>query len=223
MVQYADGSVGTGIQMRLCQELCRTSWVAEDGSFAFAQLPPGAHSFEAVVMGKQEAYATPLSPITLELDEVRSLDEILIVPEFVTLEEFSSASSLIGDGGLTVDVDPEGFAVNAAKSPSSSVYLATVAVDPNTSGLPIEGLEGTPVAMWYLGNFDSHADPVWPFSVNNPDLNLTEGTQLNIYGADYGNKEWKPSGTATVDAEGVIHTDTDSGISLLTTLILVQP
>ena len=174
-------------------------------------------------MGKQEDYATPLSSITLELDEVALADE-LIVPEFVTFEEFSSPSSLVGDGGLTVDVDPDGFAVNAAKSPSSSMV-------PGHSGWWIRPLPVFRLRVWKV-----HLSPCGTWATSTlmqipyghsawtiPILILAEGTQLNIYCADYGNKEWKASGTATVDADGVIHTDADSGVSLLTTLLLVQP
>ena len=77
--------------------------------------------------------------------------------------------------------------------------------------------------MWYLGNFDSYADPAWSFSVDNLELGLSEGEQVEIYLADYEHQEWKSGGTATVDADGVLHTDADSGISILTTLVLVQP
>ena len=97
--------------------------------------------------------------------------------------------------------------------------MASVGVDPAESGLPVEGIEGTIVGQWYLGNFDSHVDPAWPFFVRS-NLGQEDGTVLRIYAASYAGATWLEGGTATVSGD-VIESDEDSGIPLLSTLILV--
>ena len=83
----------------------------------------------------------------------------------------------------------------------------------------MEGIEGTVVAAWYMGNFDSHLEPAWSFVVGS-DYGLTEGTSLRIYTADYAAAGWHEDGTATV-TNGQIVSDEGSGMAYLSHLILV--
>jgi hypothetical protein len=79
------------------------------------------------------------------------------------------------------------------------------------------------VAMWYLGQFDVHVTNPWPFTATN-DYGLEPGTQLDILVMDYGNQAWAIGGTATVSKDGkTIVSDAESGIPVLSTLLLVDP
>jgi hypothetical protein len=151
-------------------------------------------------------------------DEVRALSEDIVVPAFSAWYALDSAGTRTV-GRLTVATDPDGFSP-AETSPSTDAYFAGVEVNPATSGLPMDGITGAVVAMYYLGNFESHVEPAWAFSVSGL-TDLPEGTVLRILVADYDNLQWADAGTATVDASGTATSDAASGISILSTLLLV--
>ena len=85
------------------------------------------------------------------------------------------------------------------------------------SGLPLGDVAGEVMAMWYLGPANGKTDS-WPFSVAG--LGLTEGDQLRVYNASYGDFEWVDLGVLTADAEGNI--TSTAGLKHLSTLILVK-
>ena len=84
-----------------------------------------------------------------------------------------------------------------------------------------DGITGTVLAMWYLGNYDGHISPAWAFTLTDT-LGLTEGQSVEVYAANYEEATWTPAGTATVNG-GVLVSSEGGGIPLLTTLIFVAP
>ena len=69
-------------------------------------------------------------------------------------------------------------------------------------------------------SFGAEISPKWSFQVRNSDL--PAGTSLNILNSSYYDGKWLNAGTATVGEDGVIRADDDSGISTLSTLILIK-
>ena len=76
------------------------------------------------------------------------------------------------------------------------------------------------VGMWYLGPYDGVISPLWDFEVH--DTGLAVGTTLKILNGSYQDRKWLDGGTATVGEDGVLRTDLDSGISIMSTLVLVE-
>ncbi|MDP6933536.1 MAG: hypothetical protein QGG40_11500, partial [Myxococcota bacterium] len=121
------------------------------------------------------------------------------------------------DGGLAVTADPEGVS-RGTYSPSEEPFIASVWVDPQESGVPLEGIDGTVVGVWYLGNYDLQLDPSWPLGGT---LDLDEGTELQVWTASNSDKAWIDEGVLTVGADGSLAQTGGEGISQLTTLLLV--
>ena len=71
--------------------------------------------------------------------------------------------------------------------------------------------------IWYLGPFDAEVE--WSFEIN--DLELEDGTELQLYNGSYGNLEWTDLGTVTVQ-NGTIQSNPDKPLGVLTSLVLVQ-
>jgi hypothetical protein len=123
-------------------------------------------------------------------------------------------------GNLIIDADPDGYTPPLG-STDEEMRLSGVSMDPATAGLPLASTQGQVFAMWYLGTWNTSVDPVWSFHTNE-DSGLEPGTQLTILTADYLGLQWRNEGTATVMVDGTIASDDGSGISMLSTLVLVQ-
>ena len=99
-------------------------------------------------------------------------------------------------------------------------FVAAVPVDFSESGLPIEGIDTDKIfAMWYMGSFDAVISPAWSFEVQGTGLEV--GTTVQILNASYSEQKWSDVGSATVDSDGVLRSDQNSGIANLTTVILL--
>ena len=215
---WEDGSGASGVQARLCFNSCRAVTTEPDGSYSFDDADAVMQDFQAVKLGDLD-YSTPNGPVMVNENEVRTLDDITI-PEWGAKQTLTSAADVAGDHGLTISADPSGMSMGGY-SQTSDTFVATAWVDPSASGLPFDGITGEVIGMWYLGNFDFVVDPAWSFQVDS-DLGLNVGDSVQVLLADTTEHEWRDAGTATVDSDGVLKSDTGGGISLLTTLLLVK-
>jgi hypothetical protein len=93
-------------------------------------------------------------------------------------------------------------------------------MDPAEAGISRDALPGEPLAMWYLGNFDTTVAPAWPFRLAD-DLGLEVGATLQVWSTSNEDKTWIQTGTATVTSEGKIESDVGGGITKLTTLAFI--
>ena len=84
-----------------------------------------------------------------------------------------------------------------------------------------DSIDGDVVAMWYVGPFNGTFDPYASFSVTS-DFGLAAGTQVSLLAASSLEAEWVDAGTATVQDNGTIANDADSGMPWTTTLVMVQ-
>jgi len=217
-VQFADGSPAAGLQVRLCYYSCKTYDSDASGGFEYIDVEGGVtHTLQAVQLGDLD-WAIPNALVTLEPDADRTLETAFTIVEYTTKESLSGQASVVGDG-ITIDADEAGYVTGIYSPDPTSTWVATAEIDPGLAGLPDDGMPGTPVAMWYLGNFDAEIDPPWGFTTSSS-YGLEAGTKVDVYTLDNLGKQWLSGGSATV-GEGGITTDDGSGLPRLTTLILV--
>jgi hypothetical protein len=210
-----DGQPLEGVQLRVCMDSCVTAGTDSDGGFAFSTLDVGTHTIQAVSFSDEQD-STPHAILTLTVDEARVLED-WVLPRFSTWETLTTSASVTLDGGLVVDADPSGLSVGPY-SPSSEPIIASVRLDPDSCGLPLDELELSPSAVWYFGNYDLQISPAWPLSGTEA-LGLSPG----IYGmwtADNETKAWRSEGSMQVNADGSVLL-LEGGLTQLTTLVLL--
>jgi hypothetical protein len=217
-VQFADGSPAAGLQVRLCYYSCKTYDSDASGGFEYIDVEGGVtHTLQAVQLGNTD-WAIPNALVSLDADADRTLETAFTIVEYTTKEVLSGQATIAGDG-ISIDADEAGYLAGIYSPDPDNTWVATAEIDPGLAGLPSDGMPGTPVAMWYLGNFDAEIDPPWGFTTASA-YGLESGTKVDIYTLDNIGKQWLSGGSATV-GEGGITTDDGSGVPRLTTLILV--
>ena len=217
-IRYPDGTLGCrdNTRVHMCSGAGCSFALWGDSGFCYPEgsLEPGVYSFKVVPFGF-EGHATPLSVITIR-DEDKVLSKEVNVPEFTHQTDLMDGKFNAGNG-MEIDIVAE----NYTPSLPNEEFVAAVSVDFSESGLPVEGIEHDRIfAMWYLGSFDASISPKWGFEVK--DTGLEVGTTLQILNASYYDQKWEIVGSATVDDDGVLRTDDDSGIANLTTVILLS-
>ena len=218
IVVWADGSAAEGLQMRLCHSSCYVASSDADGVYEFPGVEASAYTLQAVVTG-DETYGTPTTPITLEADTTRELGA-WVVPQFTTSETITGASEVELEGGLTVTADPDAVS-RGTYSVSDEASVWSVRVEPDEAGILLEGIEGTVVGLWYLGNYDLQLEPAWSLG-GVLELGLDAGTELQVWTASNADKGWSDNGVVTVGENGTLTQSEGVGLSQLTTLLLVQ-
>jgi hypothetical protein len=203
--------------MRLCHYTCKTQNTAADGTYTFTEAEAFNHTLAAVILGNEDV-AVPHAIVELSDMEVLDLTAPMVLPGWDTKDDLAAARTISG-GDLSIDADPDAMSFGAY-SPSFEPYVAIKRMDPAAVGLPWDTLPGAPVALWYLGTFDVTVSPAWPFTVND-DLGLPVGTTLQIWSTSNEDKVWIQTGTATVQEGGLIRSDDGSGLTKLTTMVLV--
>jgi hypothetical protein len=215
---WADGSPAEGIQMRLCYDLCITATTDASGAWSFTEAANVDHTLQAVVLG-DTSYAIPHSIVMLRDDENRALEGSYRLPQFQSKQDLpaSGGTTVTGDG-ITIEGLQSSMTAGYYTPDYEEWYVSTVEVDPATSGLSWDGLEGTPFAMWYLGNFDITVEPGFPFQTDKT-YDLPVGTVVQVWSTSSEDKGWVSGGTALVTEDGIV-SDSGGGIRKLTTLAL---
>ena len=209
-----EGAALSGLQMRLCMDSCVTAGTEDDGSFSFSRIDVGTHTLQAVSFS-DPLHSTPHALITVQDGDERVLAD-WVLPPFLSWEALESSSNVELDGGLTLAADPTGLSTGPY-SASSDAFIAAVRVIPATSGLPLDELNCSPSALWYLGNYDLQIDPAWPLNETViPDL---PSGIYTLKTADNDTQSWREEGTISVDSKGNALL-LSGGISQLTTLAL---
>lgn len=220
IVAWEDGSpiVEGAVQVRLCRATCRGTVTDDRGRFVFEELSAGTYTIHAGVADDPDT-ATSNGVVVVEAGQERILDRPMMLNAFAESIELDKAGA-IELAGLTIDADPTTMRPGYY-SPSTHKTVSAVKVHPFAGGVPTDGLDGSAVVLWELGNFDTQLTKPWPFEVNNS-WALAEGQVLTIRWVDNEEHAWAHGGTAVVQ-DGVIRSTEGSGIGALTTLILVLP
>ena len=218
VIEYPDGSVGDGSNTRIhmCNNGCTmASWGEHGFCYPEGTLSPGIYSFKVVPFG-HEGHATPLGFVTIDEEDV-VLEQPVIVPEFEFSADITDGVFDAGNG-LEIDVVADGF---TPYMEGEEPVISAVHVDPKEVGLPINGLNPDDiVGMWYLGSFQAEIYPSWSFQVKNIDLPV--GTTVKILNSSYSDRKWLDVGSATVGEDGVLYSDANSGIEILSSILLLK-
>ena len=74
------------------------------------------------------------------------------------------------------------------------------------------------LGAWYIGPFETHLSPATTITFSNP--NITAGTTYTVYNGDYENQSWLQTAEVTAEEDGVLNID--SGLEILSTLLIMQ-
>jgi hypothetical protein len=214
-----SGAPLTSADIKLCTQLqCKTTEPDESGAFAFPDIEGATFAFE--VKGHAANSATIMTFIELEMEEVLTFDTPMMVPTFISSDDLGSTDTIEVDGGLKINVTPD---YNLPFGTEVEEKLKGVKMDPTTAGLPLDDVSGEMVGLWYLGTWDIGADPAWTFTIDSGSLDGVEaGDTLKVMSGDYFGVSWVDEGTATVGEDGSVTADAGTGISFLSTLVLIK-
>lgn len=221
-LEFVDGTeVSTSsVRVQMCLGSCFIG-VLDGNTFTFPALTAGTYAFDIVPLAGdgERAYATPIDFIEITTDvETHSLEQTVQVNAFATVTDPVTSGNIVADGNLTIQADESGFTPRDGYE--DYTFVASVQVDPATSGLPLDSLPEDIVGLWQLGAFEAHISPSWPFTIENS--SIAPGTQLRVFNASYEEIMWKEVGTATVDDNGNIVSDDGTGIEILSALVITQ-
>lgn len=203
--------------IKLCTLVqCKTAVSNSEGSFEFVNIE-GAY-FALEIKGTAENSAVTLTFIDLAMEESRTIDTPIVIPTYQTTDDLGSTASIAVHGGLTISADPN---YTLPLGAAGKDYLTGVKMDPATAGLPIEDLEGEVVGLWYLGTYNTNVDPGWSFSIDSLE-GVAAGDSLRVVTGDYSGNTWIEEGTATVNEGGSVTSDAGTGLSFLSTLLLIK-
>jgi hypothetical protein len=212
-----SGAPLTSADIKLCTQLqCKTTEPDESGAFAFPEIEGATFAFE--VKGHAANSATIMTFIELDMEEVLTIDTPVMVPTFISSGDLGSTNTIVVDGGLNINVTPDYTLPFGAEVEEK---LKGVKMDPATAGLPLDDVSGEMVGLWYLGTWDTGADPAWTFTIDSLD-GVEAGDTLKVMSGDYFGVSWVDEGTATVGEDGTVTADAGTGISFLSTLVLIK-
>lgn len=220
-VIFEDGSSGKGqTRVQMCNiETCFVASWGEDGNFCFPEgvLNSGYnYAFDVVpLIGEENEYATPLSIISIsEENTLIQLEAPVLVPKFqnngaISSETFDAGNGLtltIGEGEIDGDM------------------IFSASLEPSEANLPLAQFQDRNIiGLWYFGPFEEVTTAPWGFQLSNSATSSLElGSTVELYNASYEDRDWLYAGTATVGEGGVLLTDENSGLQILSTLVLVQ-
>lgn len=210
------------VVVTMCREVCTAERTDEQGAFVH-DVAPGTWAMEITIEpGKADTtWATPLAPVTLIEDETVALDAPVVVPRLGARVGLDAPGWFDLGDGLSIEADPAGWEAPAI-DPDADPWLAAVGLDPTSAGLPLEGLEGEPLALWYVAPTNSHPATPWALRVDN-DFDLAPGETVQLWVSDYGTQSWKAEGVLTVVEDGsVLASAEGEGLSVLGSVVLMR-
>ena len=215
VVVDASGAPWSDFVVTACREVCKLARTDASGAFVLTTPEGGWWSLELIAdpADPRSGFATPLAPVDLTLDDTKTLSDPLVVPVLADVVELSTAGPVVLDG-QELTADPAEWEAPAV-TPSASPWLGAVAVDPATVGLPLEGLDAMPAAMWFVAPTGTHPSAPWPVR-----LPVPEGWSAGageVFVADYDQQAWISAGTVT-EADGWL---SGASLSTLGTVVLI--
>lgn len=206
----------------MCREVCKAERTDGDGAFAHA-VSPGTWSMEVTIEpgNTDSTWSTPLAPVSIVLDETRSLEAPLVVPQLGPRVALAGAGRVDLGDGLALLADPAGWEAPVL-DPDADPWVAAVGLDPATAGLPMEGLEGEPLGLWYVAPTDSHLATPWRLEITNT-WGLLPGAEATVWVSDYSSQSWVSAGAVRVSEDGgSLVSDEDAGLPVLGSVVLLR-
>ena len=210
---WADATVN------LCREICRLDRTDRTGAFAI-EAEAGTWALEVVVTPADPAsgWSTPLAPVDIVTDVDRVLPDPITVYRLDPIQTLDAAGAYTLTEGFTIVADPTQWEAPLV-TPGADPWLGAVGFDFDTSGLPLDGLDGLVLAAWSVAPTHSHPTDPWPIQVANP--GLVESAAAEVWVSDYATQSWVRAGTVAPDATG--NTLVGAALSTLGTVLLLQP
>ena len=204
------------VRVQFCRGVaCITPECVMDGTFMFGGLDAGPGSFEIVPLG-DDTRATPFVPVDLATDEDLTIDvTVPLLGAPVTIP--SVAAPLEVAPGLFITLAEGDIEAPSPLDPAPTTLAGVNATD---VALPVVGVEGTLVAMYYLAPFDYPAADGASVTVafDNTTWAYADG-DVELWVSDYFTASWEKVGDLTVDGDQLVTTGTLPRIS---TIIVVE-
>lgn len=218
VLKDVDGApITAGLRLQYCRgENCMTPDDFAAGSYAFRGVESGPGSFETVTIGGSIRYANAFAPITVTEGQERELDAVVPV-----------LGAEVAIPAAEADLEPApGLFLTLAEdqldrpSAFADVPTAIAGVDATAWHLPVEGVEGEVLAMYYLWPFDA------PTTLGFIPVKLTDRWSLNsgeaeLWAGDYHTSEWIKVGDLD-DNSDVLTPAGGGGLARLTTVLVVR-
>ncbi|MEQ1502855.1 MAG: hypothetical protein ABMB14_11525 [Myxococcota bacterium] len=218
-VLAADGGPFAGAPIRFCRNgFCKNGESDAAGAFAFTEVPSEWHALEAVSLDPIEVggLATAFVPLSFADDEHRAVELTMLPftsggPVAIAPSEQSVGEGLWITAGRDDLVPPLFF--------DDATAVAGVQLPPS-AWVPVDGIAGTVLAMWYVGPFDYKAADAAgiPVRIANT-FGLADGDTVEVYVGSYDDSAWLPGGTATADGADLV----GAHLPVLATVIVVAP
>jgi len=209
----ASGAPIGGANIRFCRGAqCRYFTTESDGAYVFDDTAVAPQSFE-VVPPEASGLVTTFAPLNFGSNEDRVVD--VTVPELGAAVSLPASMTELTFGALqiTMGADDLEAPLSVDEATEASATWVETALQ-----LPVDGVSGTVVAMWYLMPFDHHSTEGMAVRFDLGSLGLT-GPEYRVYLGSYAESAWTDEGTITDGGGGVYEGIT---IAELSTLVVVE-
>ncbi len=200
-------------RMQMCLESCYFAESGPDGTYTFDPLEPATYSYEIVVLQEGD-WATPLVPFFLQADDA-VIDLGVPLLESGSATPVGAPAEVQAASGVWLTLDEEELTLPFGADGSRT---QGVRVPPDQLP-PIQGVDNTVLAAFYLAPFDAHSSAGIGFRIDTQALGIADGTQLQLFASNYLTQEWLDVGTFTT-AGGEVQGDS---LPVLSTLLITAP
>ncbi len=193
VVDEAENPV-VAADVRFCRgPVCLFAESDAEGRFGFDDVVVDWHSLEVIPPEGSSGLATVFAPIDFQTNESRGIDLTMPPLDPATALPTTAAPLQVG-AGLQIalaagDLEPPTFVDEATEV--AGVRLT------DDQYVPLDDVQGTVVAMWFLDPFDHEPTVDVPMTFTN-DYNLAELTELRVIVGDYTTSQWLEAGTLIV-------------------------
>jgi hypothetical protein len=214
----SSGQALTNVRVQACVEgNCRYDEPDEHGFYEFVDTlepDPASHAFDVVV--KDPGYSTPLVPIWFDHGEVREIHVVVpakgadvAIPETgaVDLEVVEGVHLSLAQDDLDLPFGVDGTVASGVR-PDPGIWL------------PIEGIEGEVLAIWYLAPLDTASlSGGFDWWLEASTLEASDGETFQAWVVDYEHAGWASAGTLTVQGDKLVP---DAQMPIISTLVVVK-
>ena len=217
IITSPTGEVVSGARVTMCSAFCRIETSGEDGSYRFDGIAEEDVAFDVEM--PDEHWPTILFPLSLGAESENVVDlQMQELGEDVTIPQVASELELLPSFYVTMGFDNIDTGFNspemaAASQPTSWAWESLVT------------LPGTIAGVWYLEPWETKAaGESLQFRLANT-WGWEAGSEGSAVVASYDDKSWLDIGALIVSADGewVTSVEGQSGLPILSTLVILEP